>query len=73
MHVLIVAASDDALGRASRCEILGVILDHVTSLAPARAALQANPCIDAILIDAASDVASTQSVIAARHASATRW
>ncbi|MGH6916995.1 MAG: hypothetical protein ACREJ0_04735 [Geminicoccaceae bacterium] len=56
MRVVIVAASDDALGRASQLWMPGVVLHRVSSLARATDALQAEPHIDPILIDAASDI-----------------
>jgi len=65
MQVLIVAGSDDALGRASQLEAPGVVLHRVASMAQARVALQAGPRIDAILIDTASDIARSWCVAAA--------
>jgi DNA-binding NtrC family response regulator len=65
MQLLIVAASDDALARASLLEAPGVVFHRVASLAQARVALQALPRIDAILIDAASDIARSSCAAAA--------
>jgi hypothetical protein len=52
MQVLIVATSDDALGRPSQLEAPGVVLHWVASLAQAGVALQAQPRIDVILLAA---------------------
>jgi DNA-binding NtrC family response regulator len=57
MHVLIVVGSSDALGRASRLQAPGVVFHRVTNLAEARAALQTEPQIDAVLVDAAAAMA----------------
>jgi two-component system response regulator FlrC len=64
MRILIVAESDDALGRARQLKAPGVDVHRVASLAQARAALQAEPRIDAILIDAASDIAGSSHLAA---------
>jgi two-component system response regulator FlrC len=56
MQVLILAAGDDALERARQLEALGIAFHRVADLAQARVALQAGPRIDAILIDAATDI-----------------
>jgi hypothetical protein len=60
MRVVIVAASDDALGRASQLGTPGGVLHRVSSLAQARGALQAELRIDTILIDAASGISRGQ-------------
>ncbi|HEX5079167.1 MAG TPA: sigma-54 dependent transcriptional regulator [Geminicoccaceae bacterium] len=65
MQFLIVAASDEVLERARRLEVPGIVFHQVPSLAHARLALLAEPHIDAILIDAASDVARSGHVAAA--------
>jgi DNA-binding NtrC family response regulator len=64
MRVVIVAASDDAIDRASRLELPGIVLHRVASLAEARIALQGGPRIDAILVDAASEVADSKYIVA---------
>ena len=65
MHFLIVAACDEALERARQLEALGIALHQVPSVAHARLALLAEPHIDAVLIDATSDLARAEQVAAA--------
>jgi two-component system response regulator FlrC len=71
MQVVIVAASDDARRRAGQLEAPGVLFQRVASLTQARTALQGEPCIDAILIDATSDIARSRNVVAAGCAATT--
>jgi two-component system, response regulator FlrC len=65
MRFLIIAESDDAIGRASRLQAPGAAFQRVAGLARALAFLQGNPAIAAILIDAASDIARAKRVVAA--------
>jgi two-component system response regulator FlrC len=71
MRVLIVAAGDEALGRAGQLQTSGVVFDRVPSLIEARIALQTGPRIVAILIDAASDVARSQRVATVKQVAMT--
>ena len=66
MRILIVAPTGDALERARKLETRGVDVHRVASLAQARAALHVEPRIEAILIDAASEIARSRHVVAAR-------
>ena len=65
MQVLILAAGDDALERARQLEALGIAFHRVADLAQARVALQAGPRIDAILIDAVTDITRSGCTVAA--------
>jgi hypothetical protein len=65
MQVLILAAGDDALERARQLEALGIAFRRVADLAQARVALQTGPRIDAILIDAVTDITKSGGTVAA--------